>query len=161
MVVAGEALCLPTVLFHRRWWSVRDSWSGNQPHCHSITSQEALCRSEIVILFCSIFFFLKLCSFLFSCCVIFWSVRYSSLLLSSLYPFHILLDSEGNLYVYYLCRHPQCCVWWAVPAHYRHVFFGGRSSATQKPHTHLQPRGGKAVVQSFVWMFILYVLCWM
>lgn len=57
----------------------------------------------------------------------------------------VVLDSEGSLHIYSLCRHPQCCVWWAMPAHCRHVFFGGRNCATQKYCTHLQPCGGKAM----------------
>lgn len=144
--VAGEALCLPTLLFHRRWWSVRDSWSGNQPNCHPVTPQETLCRS---VLFYSLFLmrvFFSLTSYF----ALFSSPLYLVFFVSE----HILLDGEGSLCVYYLCRHPQCCVWWAVPAHRCHVFFGGRDSATQKPCTHLQPCGGKAVV-----LYIRFACC--
>lgn len=58
-----------------------------------------------------------------------------------------------------LHRHPQCCVWWAVPAHCCHVFFGRRDGASQKPCAHLQPCGGKAAC--FVWQYKLFGLCWM
>ena len=56
---AGEALCLPTILFHRRRWSVRDSWSGNKPNSHPVTPQETLCRSQTSV-------FIVLCSLLWS-----------------------------------------------------------------------------------------------
>lgn len=49
---------------------------------------------------------------------------------------------KGNL-CFHLCRYPQRCVWWSVPAHCCHVFPGGGDSAAQKPCAHLQPRGGR------------------
>lgn len=140
VVVAGEALCLPTVLFYRWWWFVRDSWSGNQPNCHPVTPQETLCRSETSVL---IYLF-------FSCRALHRSITFT-----------VISFVSRNLLVYYLGRHPQCSVWWAMPAHCCHVFFGGGDSATQKPNTDLQPRWGKALVQNCVWMYTLYALCWM
>lgn len=53
----GEALCFPQILFHRRWWSVRDSRTGHQPNGHPVTPQETICRSDTLSLFC---FFLLL-----------------------------------------------------------------------------------------------------
>lgn len=47
-LVAGETLCLPTVLLHRKWWSVRDSRPGNKPTCHPVTPQEAFRRCVLI-----------------------------------------------------------------------------------------------------------------
>lgn len=81
---AGEALCLPTVLLHRRWWSVRDSRSGDQPNCHPVTPQETLCRSET-------------CFVLFSCPVLCCAIL-SFALFSSLYPlFHSIFCWTENV----------------------------------------------------------------
>lgn len=49
------------------------------------------------------------------CSILFSFMSYFALFSSPLYLVffvseHILLDSEGSLCVYYLCRHPQCCV---------------------------------------------------
>lgn len=67
VVIAGEALCLPTVLFHRRWWSVRDSWTSNQPNSHPVTPKETLCGSETNVLFCSVLCFVIIRSVPFVC----------------------------------------------------------------------------------------------
>lgn len=56
----------------------------------------------------------------------------------------------------YVCRHPQCCIWWAVPEHCCYVFFGGRSSSTQKGCTHLQPGWGKV----FGFLYFSFVVEW-
>lgn len=56
----------------------------------------------------------------------------------------------------YLSRYPQCCVWWTVSQHCCHVFSGGRSSATQKCCSHLQPCWGKAFLE--FWICISYVV---
>lgn len=54
---AGKALCLPTFLFYRRWWSFRDSRTSDQPKRHPITPQKTLCR------FGSLFFFILILCF--------------------------------------------------------------------------------------------------
>lgn len=72
-------------------------------------------------------------------------------------PLHGILCLSVFWCVCCLHRHPQCCVWWAVPAHCRHVFFGGRDGASQKPCAHLQPCGGKADWSG--WMYHMSYWC--
>lgn len=81
VIAAGEAFCFPTVLFHWRWWSVRDSWSGHQPNCHPVTPQETICRSVISVL--SFLCFVVLISILF-----FWFALFYSAMLYTTQPLY-------------------------------------------------------------------------
>ena len=41
-LLLGKALAIPEVLFHWRWRSAGDSWTGHQPQCYTDTSQETV-----------------------------------------------------------------------------------------------------------------------